>query len=88
MKLEIYGKKNCPFCTKAKNLADQLSNFREDFSFEYTDFEEKGMTKETLGEKLNVTVETVPQILLDGELIGGYTDLEAYVRKNRLFSKR
>lgn len=88
MKLTIYGKKNCPFCTKAKTLATQLSGFREDFSFEYTDFEEEGLTKETLGEKLNVEVETVPQILLDDIYIGGFTEFDLYVRKNKLFARR
>jgi glutaredoxin 1 len=87
MFLKIYGKKGCPFCVKAKKLADQLKSFREDFDFEYIDFEEIGLTKESLGEKINVTVETVPQILLDDKVIGGFTEFEAYVRKERLFSK-
>ena len=31
MLLTIYGKKNCPFCEKAKKLGAQLEDFRSDF---------------------------------------------------------
>jgi len=88
MKLTIYGKKDCPFCDKAKLLASQLNDIRKDFSFEYFDYEDEGFTKETLGEKLGKEISTLPQIILDDKLIGGYTDLEAYVRKNKLFARQ
>ena len=87
MLLKIYGKKNCPFCEKAKKLAEQLSGFRNDFSFEYTDYEEAKMTKEDVAAVVNHPVSTLPQIMLDEEYVGGYTEFERYVRKNRLFSK-
>lgn len=87
MLLKIYGKKDCPFCEKAKKLAEQLSGFRNDFSFEYTDYLEAGMTKEDVAEAVKNPVETLPQIVLDKEYVGGYTEFEKYVRKNRLFSK-
>ena len=87
MKLVIYGRKSCPFCVKAKKLAEDLKSVREDFDFDYIDYEEKGMSKEDISNEINQTVNTVPQILLDEKYIGGYDDLSAYVRKNRLFSK-
>lgn len=88
MKIEVYGKKNCPFCTKAKKLAEQLKGFRGDVDFKYTDYEEEGYTKETLSEKIDRVVSTAPQIVIDGKSIGGYTDFESYVKSNRLFSKK
>ncbi len=88
MKLLIYGKKRCPFCVKAKTLANQLKEFKENFDFEYIDYEEEGMSKEDISNKINQPVSTLPQILLNEEYIGGYDQFEIYVRKNRLFAKK
>lgn len=66
--IEIYGKTQCPFCDKAKQLCE-----RQGLDFVYkqldTDF-----TREELFEKFP-GARTFPQIKLDGENIGGYTDL-------------
>jgi len=41
------------------------------------------MTKE-LSEKFNKRVMTVPQIIINGNYIGGYTDLEAGYKSGKL----
>lgn len=68
MKAIIWSKNNCAYCTAAK----QLLNKKE------IEFEERVVghewTKEQLLEAVP-TAKTVPQIFLDGELIGGYTEL-------------
>jgi glutaredoxin 1 len=87
MLLTIYGKKNCPFCEKAKKLGTQLKDFREDFEVSYTDYQEAGMSKEDLANKVGNPVETLPQIMIDDNYVGGYKEFEIYVRKNKLFSK-
>ena len=74
MKIEIYTKPSCPFCVNAKNLI-QSSVF--DFT-EYT-LGENGITKQTIIDRLNgKVISTVPQIFIDDEHIGGYTDLVAH----------
>lgn len=88
MLLKIYGKKNCPFCVKAKKYAEDLKGFRNDFNFEYIDYQEAGMSKEDVAEKVGRSVETLPQIVLDESYIGGCTEFETYIRKNRLFAKK
>jgi glutaredoxin 3 len=68
MKAVIWSKYHCPYCDQAKALL--TSNGIQ--------FEEKkigdGYTKEELLEAVP-TARTVPQIFLDGELVGGFTEL-------------
>ena len=66
----VYSKHNCPYCDQAKNLLKSKG----------IPFEEKkigdGYTKEDLLEAVP-TARSVPQIFLDGELVGGFTELKA-----------
>lgn len=84
MKVTIYGRSSCPYCSRAIQISEHLIQTKKDFSFEYIDMIAEGISKETLSEKLNVPVRTVPQILVNGEHIGGCTEYEGYVRSNGL----
>lgn len=74
MRAVVWSKYHCPFCDKAKALLKMKG----------IEFEERkigdGYTKEELIEAVP-TARTVPQIILDGKLIGGYTDLEKYLKE-------
>lgn len=69
MKAIVWSKYHCSYCDQAKVLLKQHG----------ITFEEKkigdGYTKEELLEEIP-TARTVPQIILDGELIGGFTELK------------
>jgi len=71
--ITIYGKPQCPFCEKAKNLCEQKG-------YEYTykilgkDYQINELLETFPGAK------TVPQIMIDGEIIGGYSQLEAKLK--------
>lgn len=69
---EIYTKPSCPWCVRAKELLK--SN-----GIEYKEFilGIDGVTKETVEQKIGngVQIRTVPQIFLDGNYIGGCTEL-------------
>jgi glutaredoxin 3 len=71
MKAVVWSKYHCPFCDQAKALLKQKE----------IPFEEKkigdGYTKEELLESVP-TARTVPQIFIDEELIGGFTELKKY----------
>lgn len=74
MNVEIYTVDYCPYCKKA--LA-----FFDEHNIQYTrhriDDNEAQMRKK-LGEMYNIKGDvTVPQIIIDGKRIGGYTDLIA-----------
>lgn len=70
MRAIVWSKDNCPYCVSAKTLLKQKG----------IEFEERkigdGYTKEDLLEAVPNAM-TVPQIFLDGELVGGFTELRA-----------
>jgi glutaredoxin 3 len=73
MKAVVWSKYHCPFCDQAKALLTQRG----------IEFEEKkigdGYTKEDLLEAVP-SARTVPQIFLDGNLIGGFTELKKHLQ--------
>ena len=69
--IEIYGKPQCPYCDMAKNLCEQKGVEYTYKSFG-TDF-----TREEMVE-LFPTARTFPQIIVDGDKIGGYNELKAH----------
>lgn len=73
MKAIIWTKYHCPYCDQAKSLLKHHG----------IEFEERkigdGYTREDLLEAVP-TARTVPQIFLDGKLIGGFTELRAHVQ--------
>ena len=73
MIVEIYGKEQCPFCTKAKGLAEreghEFTYKQLGIDFEFPDFME-----------IFPTARTFPQIIVDGEKVGGYTEYESLVK--------
>jgi glutaredoxin len=68
MQAIVWSKYDCPYCDQAKALLNSKGIV----------FEEKkigdGYTKEELLEAVP-TARSVPQIFLDGELVGGFTEL-------------
>lgn len=78
----IFGRPGCPFCVRAKELAEKLTEERDDFSFRYIDIHAEGISKEDLEKTVGKPVETVPQIFIDQQHIGGYTEFEAHAKAN------
>ncbi|AEY01088.1 glutaredoxin 1 [Oceanimonas sp. GK1] len=78
----IFGRPGCPFCVRAKDLAEQLSNERDDFKYRYVDIHAEGISKADLEKTVGKPVETVPQIFLDQQHIGGFTDFEAHAKEH------
>ena len=71
MTIIVYSKNNCVFCSKAKALLKNLG----------LEYEEKTLEKDfdydpsKLIEDIGKNVRTMPQIKIDGQLIGGYNQL-------------
>lgn len=78
----IFGRQGCPYCVRAKELAEKLSKERDDFSYRYIDINAEGITKEDLSKSVGKPVETVPQIFIDEKPIGGCTDFETYAKEH------
>lgn len=78
----IFGRSSCPYCVRAKELADKLTAERDDFNYRYVDIQAEGITKADLEKTAGKPVNTVPQIFLDQQHIGGYTDFAAWIQTN------
>ena len=78
----IFGRPGCPYCVRAVQIAEQLTEQRDDFKFRYVDIHAEGITKEDLAKSAGTPVNTVPQIFLDEQHIGGCTDFEASANAN------
>ena len=69
MKAIVWTKDACPYCVAAKALLEQQG----------IEYEEKRIGVDYTREQLLEAVpsaRTVPQIFLDGELVGGFTQLQ------------
>ena len=72
MKVEIYSIPNCPYCVKAKNLA-----MNKGHEVIYNMMGQEFLA--TYVRELFPTARTFPQIIVDGEKIGGYVELEKMI---------
>jgi glutaredoxin len=73
MKAIIWSKNTCPFCDQAKNL----------LKLKGIEFEERNISTDWTREQLLEAVpnaRTVPQIFLDEQLIGGFTELRKHLQ--------
>jgi glutaredoxin 3 len=73
MKAVVWSKENCPFCVQAKALLELRG----------IEFEERNVSKDWTREQLLEAVpdaRTLPQIFLDDELIGGFTELRKHLK--------
>ena len=68
-RVTVYGTGTCPYCVKAKALLDRLA-------IPYTEIR-IDLDRSKLREFAEVTnnARTVPQIVIDGRCIGGYSEL-------------
>ena len=73
-KVEIYSKNNCAYCDMAMKFFDSkkipYQVYKADNAIVFNEMLER-----------NPNARTVPQIFIDDELIGGYTDLVDYFSK-------
>ena len=72
MTITIYSKNNCIYCNKAKALVKNLGLEYEEKKLESFD------SPQAMLEDIGKNVRQMPQIKIDGELIGGYNQLVEY----------
>ena len=73
MKAVVWSKNQCPFCDQAKNL----------LRLKGIEYEERNISKDWTREQLLEavpTARTVPQIFLDDQHIGGFTELKKHLQ--------
>ncbi len=69
-KIEIYTWGYCPYCVRAKNLLNELD-------LEFTEIPLDGKDDELKALREKTGQRTVPQIFIDDEFIGGFSELSA-----------
>ena len=72
MEITIYSKNNCVFCNKAKHLVKSLGLTYEEKKMEEFD------SPQAMLEDIGKQVRTMPQIKIEGKLVGGYNQLVEY----------
>jgi len=73
MKATVWSKDACPFCVQAKALLESRG----------IEFEERNVNKDWTKEQLLEavpTARTLPQIFLDDNYIGGFTELRKHLQ--------
>jgi glutaredoxin len=74
MKAIVWSKDQCPYCVQAKSLLESRG----------IEYEERNVsqdwTKEQLLEAVP-TARTLPQIIINNNLVGGFTELRRYVEQ-------
>jgi glutaredoxin 3 len=73
----IYTAENCPYCVRATELLDSKKLQYTKISIDKDDKQRQEMMQKS-GRR------TVPQIFIKGQSIGGYDDLYALVKANKL----
>lgn len=73
MKAIVWSKDACPFCVQAKALLESKGIEFEERNVQH------GWTKEQLLEAVP-TARTLPQIFLDDQYIGGFTELRKHLQ--------
>jgi glutaredoxin 3 len=76
-KVVIYTKDYCPYCKHAKRLLESKG-----VSYEEYDLEDKPDEFDKLMKRTGMR--TVPQIFIDDQLIGGYSDMAALDKEGKL----
>ena len=73
MKATVWSKNSCPFCVQAKALLESKG----------IEFEERNISADWTREQLLEavpTARTLPQIFLDDNYIGGFTELRRHLQ--------
>mgnify|MGYP003582219561 CR=1 FL=1 len=73
----VYSKPNCPWCDRAKALLTSKGEAYEEIILDVGQPKDESKTYVSVAELKAVVpnAQSVPQILHDGVLVGGYTDL-------------
>jgi len=77
-KVEIYTKWGCPYCVRAKALLDSKGVAYEEYDITLGGPKRAEMEQRVPGAR------TVPQVIVDGQALGGSDDIHALDRAGKL----
>lgn len=71
----VFGRPDCGYCVRAKQLLE-----KNELDMRWVDIQAEGISKADLEKTIGKPVETVPQIFHGQTYIGGFTELDAYLK--------
>ena len=74
MKAIVWSKDGCPYCVQAKSLLESRN----------IEYEERNINQDWTREQLLEavpTARTLPQIIINNNLVGGFTELRRYIEE-------
>ncbi|GLQ29880.1 GrxA family glutaredoxin [Litoribrevibacter albus] len=75
-RITIFGREGCGFCKRAKELCEM-----QGLNYVYVDIHQEGISKADLEKTVGKPVLTVPQVFHGKDHIGGFTELNAFVKQ-------
>lgn len=78
--IEVFGRLSCPYCVRAKNIAEELTA-RGEATFVFRDMIAENITKEDIAAQIGKEVRTVPQVFVNDDHIGGCDNFVAFLRE-------
>jgi glutaredoxin len=79
-KIEIYSIPNCPFCTRTKNILDEMGKPYIEYTVHRDVSKEDLLAR--LPEGFDPATLTVPQIFVEDKLVGGYNEFVERLTRN------
>ena len=70
----VYSGPRCSWCDRVKVLLKE-----NDYQIEEKSIVDKGLIEE-FQNQFNQTLRTVPQVVIDGDLVGGFAETELFLR--------
>lgn len=78
MKAKVFSKVGCPYCVNAKRVLNS-----KNIPFEEIMFDGVSVTKDSISKEVGRSISTLPQILIDGVYVGGYSELVTFLDGNK-----
>lgn len=78
MKAKVFSKVGCPYCVNAKRVLNS-----KNIPFEEIMFDGVSITKDSISKEVGRSISTLPQILIDGVYVGGYSELVTFLDGNK-----
>ena len=76
MKAIVYGTSKCSWCDRVANM---LNN--SEIEVEKIDVSESKENFQSMKVAAGKSVTTVPQVIIDGKFVGGYTEVERFINR-------
>jgi glutaredoxin 1 len=76
MKATVYGTPRCSWCDRVSKMLDE-----NEIEVEKIDVSESKENFKLMKNVAGKTTTTVPQVIIDGKFVGGYTEVERFINR-------